>query len=135
MWLQGIRVNANLYINKILPLIQTVMEINPNAYFMHDNAPSHRAQATREALQEARVNLVDWPPYSPDLNPIENIWSAMKRWINDNYNIDDLEGDDLKAAINAAWANLDPDFLRATYMSVPERCRECRRKGGGPTQF
>lgn len=133
VWPQGTRVNANLYIDEIVPLIKTVMEINPDAYFMQDNAPSHRARATREALREARVNLVDWPPYSPDLNPIENIWAAMKRWIDENYYLDDLVDDALQEAINLAWANLDPDFLRATYMSVPERCRECIRKDGGPT--
>jgi DDE superfamily endonuclease len=28
---------------------------------------------------------MEWPPYSPDLNPIEHVWAQLKQWINDQY--------------------------------------------------
>jgi hypothetical protein len=48
--------------------------------FQQDNAPSHKALCTRTFLQSNAVEVIpDWPPYSPDLNIIENMWSCIKR--------------------------------------------------------
>lgn len=45
---------------------------------MHDNAPVHTASIIQELLAGLGVEVMVWPPYSPDLNPIENIWALMK---------------------------------------------------------
>jgi len=46
-----------------------------------DNFASHRAQGTREKAEELGIRLTYLPPYSPDLNPIEQIWRCLKREI------------------------------------------------------
>lgn len=43
--------------------------------FMQDNAPVHTAHIIRNLLRELGLEIMEWPPYSPDLNPIENIWA------------------------------------------------------------
>ena len=51
---------------------------------MHDNAPSHAANATRQFLARKGISgkkLMMWPPASPDLNPIENLWAIVKKKI------------------------------------------------------
>lgn len=41
--------------------------------FMADNAPIHTARISKRWLKDHRVKTIDWPPYSPDLNPIEHL--------------------------------------------------------------
>lgn len=41
--------------------------------FQHDNAPTHTAYVVRDALQDIGIEVMEWPPHSPDLNPIENL--------------------------------------------------------------
>jgi putative transposase len=46
-----------------------------------DNLGSHRAQAIRDAIIRAGARLAFLPPYSPDLNPIEQTFAKVKHWL------------------------------------------------------
>jgi len=46
-----------------------------------DNLSSHKSNAVREAIEGAGARLLYLPPYSPDLNPIEKMWSKMKTFL------------------------------------------------------
>jgi transposase len=46
-----------------------------------DNATFHKSKRLAEAFERAGIGLVFLPPYSPDLNPIEQFWSWLKAWI------------------------------------------------------
>ncbi len=43
------------------------------------NLATHKVAGVREAIEQARARLVHLPRYSPDFNPIENLWSKVKR--------------------------------------------------------
>jgi transposase len=44
-----------------------------------DNLATHKVQGVREAIEAAGARLLYLPPYSPDFNPIENMWSKIKQ--------------------------------------------------------
>ena len=46
--------------------------------FQQDNARIHKTAAVISFLEKNHINTFEWPPQSPDLSPIENIWNAMK---------------------------------------------------------
>lgn len=43
-----------------------------------DNLPAHKSAAIGKAIEAAGASLIYLPPYSPDFNPIENLWSKVK---------------------------------------------------------
>lgn len=55
--------------------------LRPGDVVVMDNLASHKSIATRLAIEEAGATLWYLPPYSPDLNPIEKLWSKVKSWL------------------------------------------------------
>ena len=46
-----------------------------------DNVPAHKVEGVQEAIEAAGARLLYLPPYSPDLNPIENAYGAFKAFL------------------------------------------------------
>ncbi|KAG5803780.1 hypothetical protein H9Q74_014484, partial [Fusarium xylarioides] len=107
-----------------------------DVYFQQDNSSVHTADYTKTYMQEHFPHrLLPWSRYSPDLNPIENLWPIMEMWIDDHYDTDSLNRQQQKEAIDAAWEAIDEDFLVKLSLSTRDRFLRCIREGGFPLDY
>ncbi|KAI0991342.1 hypothetical protein K3495_g16845 [Podosphaera aphanis] len=85
----GIVLQGLGYRQRILPdalgFIGSLPTNNGLAILMHDNASVHTAAPAREYLEANGVVPMAWPPFSPDLNPIENVWGLMKTYMKEHH--------------------------------------------------
>jgi transposase len=58
-----------------------IPSLNKGDVVIWDNASFHKSARLTEGLEKAGIGLVFLPPYSPDLNPIEQFWAWLKGWI------------------------------------------------------
>jgi transposase len=75
-WLLNGPINGEsflLYVRQVL-----VPTLRKGDIVVMDNLGSHKAKATRQAIREAGARLIFLPPYSPDLNPIEQFFAKLK---------------------------------------------------------
>ena len=55
--------------------------LRPGEVVVMDNLSAHKVAGVREAIEAVGCDLWYLPPYSPDLNPIEKLWSKVKAWL------------------------------------------------------
>ena len=75
---------------------------------------------------------MDWPSQSPDLNPIENLWSIIDDKL--RYRKCNTEAD-LFAALQVAWRALSADLMSKLAFSMPNRCRAVIDSKGSATKY
>ena len=61
--------------------IDLLPHLNDNSVLIMDNMKSHYAKAVKNLLDSSGVRYIYLPPYSPDLNPIEKLWSKVKAFL------------------------------------------------------
>ena len=102
---------------------------------MQDNAAIHTAKATKSHMKGRQMDFIaDWPPHSPDLNPIENVWGIMKQKI-DRYNKHDLDKrEGLIASVKAAWNAIPLSTIDRLIESFHPRLDSVLQSKGGRVQ-
>jgi hypothetical protein len=122
VFIQG-NLTAIRYVQEVLrPVVVPYFRRVNNALFQQDNARPHIANVSRDFLDDSQVDLLPWPPRSPDLSPIEHVWDLMGRRLTNLH--------------NPPLTNSVPqDEINHLIRSMPRRDRKCRGSRGGPTHY
>ena len=89
-------------------------------FFLWDNDKKHTAKLVKDWLHNNGITQIDYPPYSGDINIIENVWNKMK------YRVElrnPKSEDELKAAWEIEWEKTDKSFIIRLAHSMPARCQ------------
>src|SRR5206468_6967067 len=99
-----------------------------------DGAPVHRATVSRHWRETHHLEKLDWPEQSPDLNPIENLWSFMKPNIQArNPRVNSLG--QMCRVVQEEWENLMVDSWRQMVESMPSRMAAVISNKGGSVRW
>jgi transposase len=108
--------------------------------FMQDNAGIHRSKAVAAFHREHHINCIEWPAYSPDLNPIEHLWWVLKRRMYklypqyNNFGQAQEEWDGFCEALKECWRGIPTKLIKRLIMSMPRRLAAVRKARGWQTR-
>lgn len=133
-------VNQDAYINilsnKFLPWFVELNEKHGRDFiFQEDGASCHTGGYATWWKNSHQIRRFDyWPAQSPDLNPIEHLWSCLERLIcNEGSEVKNTG--ELKAVLEAAWGEIHVDLADRLVGSMKDRCQAIIDAKGGPTKY
>lgn len=95
--------------------------------FQQDGAACHRARPVQAYLLNTRVPLVtEWPPRSPHLSPIENLWALVQKAVSDRILSESRAGQGVSVArlteiVKEEWDSFDQNIIDSLCLSYESR--------------
>lgn len=130
---QGVKINGPKYVEMMQEDVLPWLEDSGAPYlFMQDEAPAHTSNVAQNWCRENFHDFLDkteWPPSSPDCNPMDfSIWGILDGIVS-KVHYKSINA--LKAALRKAWDDLPEETVRAAVASVSGRLRAVVRNKGG----
>ena len=102
---------------------------------VQDSDPKHSSNFCKKYLQnkerQGELKLMDFPPQSPDVNPIEHLWEHLKR---EKVKHAVTSKDNLWEILSDCWSNIKAPVLQALVKSMPKRVNAVLKARGGHTK-
>ena len=127
--LTAVRYRHQVLMPHVLPLVNA-----HNLTFQHDNVRPHVARVCRDFLNQNNVQVLDLPPYSPDLNPIKHLLDALDRRVRKHVNVPNNIAQ-LQLALIQEWNNIPQRTIDNLVWSMVRRVRAATAACGGHTRF
>lgn len=102
--------------------------------FMQDNAPCHKARVVMDYLAENNIETLPWPPQSPDMNPIENLWAIIKARRQKKHGVPRTK-EELIDQIFEIWNDIEPGLIQNLANSANKRVNEVLKLKGKVTKY
>ncbi|GFX99227.1 transposable element Tcb2 transposase [Trichonephila clavipes] len=104
------------------------------AGWMDDNARPHRARLVENMLEAETIQRMEWPAFSPDLNPIEHVWDILGRRIATRPR-PPATVRDLEIALLEEWNSIPQSLIDNLIASMANRCATVLAVRGDHTPY
>jgi len=84
--------------------------IRDDIIFQQDNDPKHTSGLARQWFEDNKIDVLQWPAQSPDLNPIEHLWQHLKRQLA-SYEEESKSMHELWERVETEWNNCTKRFV------------------------
>ena len=111
------------------------------SYLYANNTPIHKAHAVQAWFRDMAIKLVHQPPYSPDLNPIKNLWKILKAKIIELHpELVTMKDNNTTQAhlilcVQEAWDLLKEETLNKLASGMQKRVDTIKAAGGWYTKY
>ena len=124
----------NILEAKLFPSINDLFEgKTETCVFQQDSAICHTAKTVKSWFKAKKINVLKWPGSSPDLNPIENLWSRLKKFVRKEKPGNKRQ---LIEAIIKSWFHvISTEDLGNLVDSMPRRIAAVIKNNGYPTKY
>ena len=118
----------------LIPSADLLFDADPPEqwFLLHDNDKKFNSRLVQDFLHNKGVTTIDFPPYSPDLNPIENLWSIVAREV-EKHACETME--ELQDVVAEEWDKVDKTNLLTLANSMPSRCQAVIAARGWHTKY
>ena len=111
------------------------LEINKkDIYFQQDNDPKHTSRLAQDWFLQKKLDKLDWPASSLDMNIIEHLWEYLERRVRTRNALPRNHGD-MWAALQEEWGGIEEEYIDKLYQSMPERIAALIAAKGGHTRY
>jgi transposase len=132
------RMDGDLYVSILEEDLQASLEYfekdTDDIIFQQDNDPKHTCKKAKEWFKDHGITPLLWPAQSPDLNPIEQLWTHVKRRLAD-YQTPPSGILELWERVEAEWSKIDPKVCQNLIESMPRRVQAVIEAKGGYTKY
>ena len=103
--------------------------------FQHGNVPQHTATTTKSFKSKNNIIVLDWPSFSPDINPIEHMWFFLKKRLNQYDRIPKNLKEVFVRAADVWYKEVTPEMCCKYIDYMPKRIETLIEAKGGMTKY